>query len=93
MEKKTMDKKELAKTLFYIKTTHQYPSGFDKELAKELEEKGVVYHAAAFRCRDINSKIENNTYEEVDTLMVDEKKLESIYGVVIERDYDAFSNR
>ena len=68
MEKKTMDKKELAKTLFYIKTTHQYPSGFDKELAKELEEKGVVYHAAAFRCRDINSKIENNTYEEVENM-------------------------
>lgn len=87
-----MDKKKLAKTLFYIKTTHQYPSGFDKELAKELEENGVVYHAAAFRCRDIDSKMKNNTYEEVDTLMVDEKKLESIYGVVIERDYDALRN-
>ena len=87
-----MDKKKLAETMLYVKTTHQYPSGFDKEMAKELEEKGVVYHDVAFRCRDVDSKIKNSTFEEIDTLMVDEKKLESLYDVVIKRDYDALKN-
>lgn len=87
-----MDKKQMAEKMFFIKTTHQYPDGFDEDLTKELEESGVVYHAVALKHSSNDSGIKNSTVEEVDTLMVDEKKLESIYDVVIERDYDALKN-
>lgn len=84
-----MDKKKLAEAMFYVKTTHQYPKGFNKELGKELEQNGVIYHAPALRYSHTagNVKSKKTTFEKIDTLDVDEKKLESLYDVVIQRDY------
>ncbi len=74
-EMKNVIKDELAEVMFFVKTTHQYPKGFDKKLAAELEKNGVIYHEQAFRQK-----------EWIDTLNVDEEKLKSIYDVVIRED-------
>ena len=71
-----MDNTKFAEKLFFIKNTHQYPSGFDKKLAEELESKGVIYHCPAY-------KYEDNVKTEIDTLDVDTEKLKMLYGVDI----------